>query len=105
MRKPWPGTERKFRDLHMGRSKDTSKSFMSSLKLIKEISGMVKAIEARTDELENSLYYCHYFIWPCRSSLKGGGVVLGAVLRFVTSPVQMVGQGVGTCLEAAPPFP
>lgn len=80
-------TERKFRNLSMGRGKDTSKSFMSSLKLIKEISGVVKAIEARTDEPGNTLYHCHYFIWPCRSSLKGGGVVLGAVLRCVISPV------------------
>lgn len=87
MRKPLSGTERKFKNLHMGRSKDASKSFMSPLKLIKEISDVVKAIEARTDEPGNTLYHCHDFIWPCRNSLKGGGVVLGPVLRCVTSPV------------------
>lgn len=93
------------RNLYMGRSKDASKSFMFSLKLIKEISGMVKAVEAGTDEPGNTLYHCHYFIRPHRSSLKGGGVVLGAVLRCVASPVpcRWWGRGRGMPLEAAPP--
>lgn len=92
MRTPLPGTGRKFRNLSLGRGKVASKAFRSSPKLIQKVSGMVKAVEAGMGEAGNILYHCHYFIWPCRSSVKGGGVVLGAVLRCITS-LRMVGRG------------
>lgn len=64
MRKPLPGSERKFRNMHLGRSKHASKAFSSSPKLIKEISGLIKRWSPGWMNL-GTLYHCHYFIPPC----------------------------------------
>ena len=41
--------------MHLGRSKDASKAFSSSPKLIEEVSGLIQVMASRQDELGNTV--------------------------------------------------
>lgn len=100
MRKLLPGTERKLGSWDLRSSKNASKAFISSPKLMKESSGIIETTQARMDEPGDTLYYRHDFSLPCRGSLHGSGVVLGAVVRVLVGP-ECILRGCLTSLQTS----